>query len=187
MAKRSSFIWRVPSKKKTDQIRVVFDSSAQFDGVSLNDVLLSGPDLNNSLLGVLIRFRKDPIAITADIQQMFHCFLVREDCRDVLRFLWHHDNDLTKEVVDYRMRVHAFGNSPSLAVAIYRIHRAAREEEKEYGTDVRKFIEQDFYVDDDLKSFPTEEEAINVLKRAQEAQELLQTSGFIKLLQTEPK
>ncbi|KAL1267084.1 hypothetical protein QQF64_002759 [Cirrhinus molitorella] len=166
--------WYLPSfgvyhPKKPEQIRVVFDSSAEFDGISLNDVLLSGPDLNNSLLGVLLRFRKDPVAITADIEQMFHYFLVREDCRDVLRFLWHRDNDLTKEVVDYRMRVHVFGNRPSPAVAIYGIRRAAREEEKEYGSDVRKFIEQDFYVDDALRSFPTEEEAIDLLKRAQEA------------------
>lgn len=67
------------------------------------------------------------------------------------------------------MRVHVFGNSPSPAVAIYRIRRAAREEENEYGSDVSKFIEQDFYVDDALKSFPTEEEAIDLLRRAQEA------------------
>lgn len=42
--------------QKPEQIRVVFDPSAQFDGVSLNDVLLAGPDLNNTLLGVLLRF-----------------------------------------------------------------------------------------------------------------------------------
>lgn len=50
---------------------------------------------------------------------MFHCFLVREDYRGVLRFIWHKDNDLKKELVDSRMRVHVFGNSPSPAVAIY--------------------------------------------------------------------
>lgn len=90
--------------QKPNQIRVVFDSSAKFNGVSLYDVLLSGSDMNYSILGVLLRFRKNPVAITADIQQMFHCFLVREDCRDVLHFLWYQDNDPTKEVVDYRMR-----------------------------------------------------------------------------------
>ncbi len=53
--------------KKPSQIRVVFYSSAQHKGVSLNQVPLTGPDLNNSLLGVLIRFCKDSIAITADM------------------------------------------------------------------------------------------------------------------------
>ena len=50
---------------------MVFDSSAQYDGVSLNNVLLTGPDLNNTLLGVLIRFRREAIAFIADIEQMF--------------------------------------------------------------------------------------------------------------------
>ncbi len=54
--------------RKPDRICVVFDSSASYEGVSLNDILLTGPDLNNSLLGVLMRFRKDQVAITADIE-----------------------------------------------------------------------------------------------------------------------
>ena len=66
-----------------------------------------------------MRFRKEKVAILADIQQMFHCFLVREDHRNYLRFLWYRDNDVTKEIIDYRMKVHVFGNSPSPAVAIY--------------------------------------------------------------------
>ncbi|RXN13114.1 hypothetical protein ROHU_009852 [Labeo rohita] len=123
------------------QIRVVLDSSAQYQGISLNNVLLSGPDLNNSLLGVLLWFRKDHIAIMADIQQIFFVFLVKEDHRNYLRFLWYCDGNLSKEVVDYRMRVRVFGNSPS----------------------------PHFYVDDGLVSFPTEAEAIDLLKRTQES------------------
>ena len=34
--------------REPDQIRGVFDSSAAFCGLSLNDVLMSDPDLNNS-------------------------------------------------------------------------------------------------------------------------------------------
>ncbi|XP_060799637.1 uncharacterized protein LOC132901338 [Neoarius graeffei] len=54
--------WYLPSfgiyhPKKPGQIQIVFDSSAQYEGISLNNVLLKGPDLNNDLLGVLIRFR----------------------------------------------------------------------------------------------------------------------------------
>lgn len=61
-------------------------------------LLLPGPDLNNTLLTVLIRFQKEPIAVTADIQQMFYGFLVRPDHRDYLTFLWHKENDLSKQV-----------------------------------------------------------------------------------------
>nr|XP_049585083.1 uncharacterized protein LOC125974177 isoform X2 [Syngnathus scovelli]XP_049585084.1 uncharacterized protein LOC125974177 isoform X2 [Syngnathus scovelli]XP_049585085.1 uncharacterized protein LOC125974177 isoform X2 [Syngnathus scovelli] len=115
--------------QKPGQIGVVFDSSAQLNGLSLNSVLLTGPDLNNTLLGVPLHFRKDLIAVTADIQQMFYGFLVRHEHRDYLRFLWHKDNDLSEEVQEYRMRVHVFGNSPSPAVAIYGLRRAAKKGE----------------------------------------------------------
>lgn len=65
--------------KKPDQIRVAFGASAQYEGISLNSLLLTGPDLNNSLLGVLMHFKKDCVAAMTDIQQMFGCFVVRED------------------------------------------------------------------------------------------------------------
>ncbi len=42
--------------KKNYQNRVVFDSRALFEGLPLNSILLTGPELNNSVLGVLIRF-----------------------------------------------------------------------------------------------------------------------------------
>lgn len=165
-------VWYLPifgvyHPHKPGKIRVVFDSSARFEGVSLNEVLLQGPNLNNSLLGVLLRFRKEPVAITADVRQMFYCFLVQEEHRDVLRFLWFKDNNPESEVVDYRMRVHVFGNSPSPAVATYGLRRAAQEGEKDFGRDVCEFIKKDFYVDDALRSFATEAEAVDVLKRAQ--------------------
>lgn len=105
--------------RKPERIRVVFDSSAKHEGVSLNDMLLCGPDQNNTLIGVLIRFLKEPVAVTADVQQMFYCFTVCKEHQDFLRFLWYEDNDLQKPVKEFRMTVHVFGNSPSPAVAIY--------------------------------------------------------------------
>lgn len=76
--------WYLPTfdvyhPQKPGQFRVVFDSSAPYQGISLNDVLLSRLDLNNTLLGVLLRFRKEQVVISADIQQMFYSFVVRED------------------------------------------------------------------------------------------------------------
>ncbi|XP_057699488.1 collagen alpha-1(XI) chain-like isoform X2 [Corythoichthys intestinalis] len=164
--------WYLPTfgvfhPQKPENIRVVFDSSAKHLGTSLNDTLLKGPDLNNSLVGVLIRFRKEQVAVLADIQQMFHCFLVRADHRNYLRFLWHKDNDTSKEIIDYRMRVHVFGNSPSPSVAIYGLRRAIQENAHKYGADTVRYVERHFYVDDGLISVPTDNEAISLLQRTQ--------------------
>lgn len=128
---------------------------------------MSGPDVNNNLAGVLIRFRKEPVAVTADEQQIFYCFIVSEDHRDNLRFLWYSDNDLQNAMIEFCMTVHVFGISPSPAVAIYCLRRAALEAE-DSNIDVRDFVMHNFYVDNRLASFPTEAEAISVLQTSQE-------------------
>ena len=51
---------------------MVFDCAAKYKGTSLSDKLLCSPDLNNNLVGVLIRFREQPIAIVLDIKEIFH-------------------------------------------------------------------------------------------------------------------
>ncbi|XP_061166266.1 uncharacterized protein LOC133175165 [Saccostrea echinata] len=164
--------------KKPGQIRCVFDSSATFKGVSLNSVLLSGPDLTNSLIGVLMRFRSEQTGIMADIQKMFYSFTVRESHRNFLRFLWYEDNDFDKDIIEYRMRVHVFGNKPSPAIANYALQRTAEIASETYGEDVKKFVQRNFYVDDALTSVPSAEEAINLLTRTKKA---LMNIGKIRL------
>ncbi|XP_070554735.1 uncharacterized protein [Ptychodera flava] len=92
-------VWYIPHHgvyhpKKPEKIRVVFDCSAKFQGVSLNNLLLQGPDLTNNLLGVLLRFRQEPIALMADIEAMFHQVKVREEDSDCLRFYWWPDGNI---------------------------------------------------------------------------------------------
>ncbi|XP_069618693.1 olfactory receptor 2D2-like [Ranitomeya imitator] len=75
-------------------------------------------------------------------------------------------NDTNKEMVEYRMKVYVFGNSPP-AVATYGLRRTAFAGAAEFGKDAQQFVEKDFYVDDSLKSLPTAEEATDLLKRTQ--------------------
>ena len=42
---------------KPGKVRLCYDATAEFCGVSLNKALITGPDLLNSLAGVLMRFR----------------------------------------------------------------------------------------------------------------------------------
>ena len=69
--------WYIPHHavthpNKPDKVPVVFDCAAKCRGVSLNQQLLKGPDLNTSLVGVLLRFRLRSVAVVADIEAMFH-------------------------------------------------------------------------------------------------------------------
>ena len=110
---------------KKDKLCVVFDVAAESNGVSLNKLLLSGPDLTNNLLGVVLRFRQNPVALVADIKQMFHSFKVKGEFRDPLRFLWYKDNDPNGVITEYRMKVHIFRNTSSPAVANYTLRKTA--------------------------------------------------------------
>ena len=84
--------WYVPHHAvfhpRKGKIRVVFDYSSQYKGTSINQNLLSGPDLTNQLVGVLHRFRLEPVAFMADIQAMFYQVRVPENQRSYLRYLW---------------------------------------------------------------------------------------------------
>ena len=66
---------------------VVFDCSSQYRGTSINENLLSGPDLTNQLIRVSIRFRVGPVAFMVDIQAMFYKLKVPEKQRSCLRSL----------------------------------------------------------------------------------------------------
>jgi hypothetical protein len=53
-------------------LRVVFDASTKTsNNISLNDKLMVGPTIQNSLFSIILRFRKHSVAISADIRKMY--------------------------------------------------------------------------------------------------------------------
>ena len=129
-------LWYLPyhpviHEHKPGKVRVVFDCAARFGDTSLNDQLPQGLDLTNNLTGVLLRFRQEPVALMADVEQMFHQVRVApDDCR-ALRFLWWEDGDLSKIPVDHEMLVHLFGASSSPCCASLALKKSA----KDFGSD----------------------------------------------------
>ena len=121
---------------KPGKIRVVFDCSAKFRGLSLNSMLHKGPDLTNSLIGVLTRFRGERVAVTADIESMFHQVRVPEHDSSFLRFLWWDDGNLAGELQEYQMLVHLFGAISSPASANFALRRTAADNKQCFPGDV---------------------------------------------------
>ncbi|XP_053406602.1 uncharacterized protein LOC128559321 [Mercenaria mercenaria] len=176
----SNRVWYLPhhpvtNPNKPGKVRVVFDCAAKYKGISLNSQLLQGPDFMNSLVGVLIRFRQEPVAIAADIEAMFHQVRVEDlDC-DALRFLWWPEGDMTQQPRCYKMLVHLFGATSSPSCTAYALIRTASDNAHMYKPEVVNTVKRNFYVDDCLKSVSSDEKAIEL---AADLQSLLRRGGF---------
>ncbi len=157
-------VWYVPHHgvyhPRKGNLRVVFDCGAEFQGTSLNNELLQGPNLTSSLLGVLVRFRQEPVAFMGDIKSMFYQVKVPEEYRDFLWFLWWPEGNTDLEVVEHRMTVHLFGAVSSPSCVSYALRKTAEENRDHFAADVVDTVKRNFYVDDCLKSLPTDEEAV---------------------------
>jgi hypothetical protein len=173
-------LWYLPHHavthpRKPGKVRVVFDAAAEYRGSSLNDNLLSGPDLNSNLTEVLIRFRQHPVAISADIKAMFHQVAVEEKDHNALRFLWWPEGDLNLTLQEYCMTRHVFGLTSSPSCAVFALQRTAKDYGASFSNEAVTSIFNNFYVYDFLKSMPNEREAALL---AAEMRELLRLGGF---------
>lgn len=162
--------WYLPhhgviSPKKPNKLRVVFDCSARFNGYSLNDHLLQGPDLINSLIGILMRFRQHPVALMCDVEKMYHQFHVNESDRDYLRFLWWKDGKFNQNPLEFRMKVHIFGAASSSGCANFGLKHIANENSHLYPLG-SEFVLKNFYVDDGVTSVKDAEMAVKVVDEA---------------------
>ncbi|XP_055527219.1 uncharacterized protein LOC129719835 [Wyeomyia smithii] len=158
--------WYLPlgivlNPKKPNKLRLIWDAAATVNGVSLNSTLLKGPDLLTGLPSVMSTFRLYRFALTGDIKEMFHRFVIRTQDRQYLRFLFRDNPD--QEPVVYVMDVAIFGASCSPSSAQYIKNVNAKEFEAKFPRAVAAIVHR-HYVDDYLDSFGTSEEAIKVGK-----------------------
>ncbi|XP_063371441.1 uncharacterized protein LOC134659686 isoform X1 [Cydia amplana] len=138
------------------KMRLVWDAAATAHGRSLNSALLAGPDLLESLFGVLVRFREGKIAVIADVKEMFLQIEIIEQDRDALRFVWRGE-DRTSPPQEYRMKRLIFGSAASPTTALYVKNENAKTHSKEYPIAAEKTI-KNTYMDDMLIALDTSEE-----------------------------
>ncbi len=180
MGRNDGYVWYLPHHpvihpRKPGKVRIVFDCAAKCRGISLNDTVLQGPDLTNRLVGVLLRFRLEPVGLMGDIEAMFHQVKVCPDDRDSLRYLWWEDGDPNKRVREHRMTAHLFGGVWSPSCANYALQRCATDHKEFFDRETVSTILHNFYVDDCLKSVPSDRDAIHLINQLEK---LLELGGF---------
>lgn len=139
----------------TTKLRVVFDASAKADnGVSLNDLLLIGPTIQDKLFAQLIRFRTYKYVITADIKKMYLQILVHADDRCYQRILWRRN----KEIETFQFNTLTFGvaSSPFLATRV--LKKLADDEHRAFPR-AAEVLKSHMYMDDLLSGAESIDEA----------------------------
>ena len=162
----------VRNPKKPGKVRRVYNAAAKFDGKSLNDFIYTGPDLLNSLFGVLLRFRQGKIALCSDIKDMFLQMRVTKEDLPALRFLYRDSEDKDPEV--YQCLRRPFGERSAPACANYVMKRNAEDFEREFP-EAAEAVKRNLYVDDSLNSLDDETDA---LKLQADLTELMKRGGF---------
>ncbi|XP_055523173.1 uncharacterized protein LOC129717329 [Wyeomyia smithii] len=170
-------IWYLPlgvvqNPNKPGRIRVIWDAAAKVNGVSLNTMLLKGPDLLTPQLHVTFMFREREVAFSGDIQEMFLQLGVRKSDQSALLFVFRKSSG--KPLITIACNVAIFGTTCSPAQSQYVKNLNATENEREFPK-AAAAIKEKHYVDDYLDSVDTEEEA---LKLALEVAEVHRKAGF---------
>ena len=160
----------VKNDRTTTKVRIVFDAAAKKDGRSINDDMHSGPPLLNNLVGCILKFCKEPVAMVGDIGEMFLQVLLAEKDRKYHRFLWSVDGCIQV----YEFQRLCFGMKASPYLACKAVREVAKRNIPEDSL-ARQIIMDNIYMDDLLCSVESPE-ACTTLRR--EVQSALDHGGF---------
>lgn len=76
-------------QSSSTKLRVVFDASSPTStNVSLNNILMVGPTIQENLIITILAFRLNKFALSADICKMYRQFLVDDNDRNFQLVLW---------------------------------------------------------------------------------------------------
>ncbi|XP_078051341.1 uncharacterized protein LOC144477492, partial [Augochlora pura] len=130
----------------TTKVRVVFDASAKTDtGLSLNDVLMVGPTIQDDVFSLIARFRKHEVVITADVEKMFRQILVHPEDSIFQKILWR--KSPRDAIRTYQLNTVTYGTAAAPFLAVRCLQQLAEDEAKSYPL-AAYAIRKDFYMDD---------------------------------------
>lgn len=157
----------------TTPVRLVWNSSQKFRGLSMNDLLLKGPDVLNSIRAVLLRFRKGVFGVLGDIRKMYNSVWLEEREMHLHRFLWRDTPE--EEIEEYAITRVNIGDRPAGCIAQLAMRETAGLAAFAHLKEERRVLEEDSYVDDILTSQNDRKRLVEIVKGIEE---ILEAGGF---------
>lgn len=164
----SKYAWYLPhhavlkSLSLTTKVRVVFDVSAKgTNELALNDVLLSGPTIQEGVFSILVKFRRYQYALTSDVEKIFRQIAVGKENWDLQRVLWR--SEPTKPLRTYHLTTVTYGTTPASFLTTKCLAIVGEESRTQFQKASRA-IRNDFYMDDLMTGADTEERCYQLQK-----------------------
>ena len=152
--------------RSTTKVRIVFDASATYQGRSLNTETLPGPKLQSNISDILVRFRKELVALVGEVSQMYHQLVLQAEDRPFHRFLWR-DLDPSRQPETYQFQRFIFGGCYCPFCAQYVWQQHARDHKDLYPL-AAEAVQNSCYMDDLMPSVKSVEEAKSMRKQITE-------------------
>lgn len=133
-------------ESSTTKLRVVFDASCKTStSYSLNNILYTGPRIQDELFGILLRFRKYKYVFAADIEKMYRQIWVANSDRKFQLIYWRFNAN--EEVRTFALNTVTYGTACAPYLAVKCLQRIADLKEATHPNESQA-IRSDFYMDD---------------------------------------
>ncbi len=135
--------------------------------------MMVGPQLQDSLFEIMLRFRIHPVAFTADLEKMYRQIQVNDIDTDLQRILWRRSP--SEPLREYRLNTVTYGTASAPYLAVKCLQQLAHDEKHQYPEASRIALE-DFYIDDVASGSSTSSSAKQIV---QQLINLCMSGGFI--------
>lgn len=163
----------IKTTSTTTKCRIVFNASrATANGRSVNELMMTGPTIQDDIMTILLRWRTHKYVINGDIARMYRQIRMNKTDAEYQRIVWRENEN--KPIREYKLTTVTFGTTSAPYLAIRTIHQLAEDERQKFPK-ASIAAKKDFYVDDFFSGTNTIEETIEL---RQQVTDMMASAGF---------
>ncbi|CAF4958507.1 unnamed protein product [Pieris macdunnoughi] len=163
------------AESSTTKLRVVFNASSKTSsGFSLNDLMCRGPNLQQDLQTLILKWRQFKYGFTADIEKMFRNIWLHSEHQKFQKIIWR--DDQSQPLGEFQLATVTYGTKAAPFLAMMILKRLAIDERSNYPYSIAPAVlESSFYMDDLLHGTHSAQTAIELKN---DLIKILKSGGF---------